>query len=213
MKKLSFWWLILTLPAAIFAGCSAPKTGIARGEELYGTCMPCHGKGGGGDLTLRAPSIAGLPQWYIETQLTKFSHAIRGSHPDDMEGARMRPMARTLKGEVEIKAIAEYVAKLPHIKPSAVLTGGNLESGKTRYEGICVTCHMADGRGNQDMGSPDLTSQADWYMLAQLEKFKTGMRGAHPEDIQGQQMAAMSMTLEDEQAMKDVIAYIRSMRP
>lgn len=213
MKKLSFWWLILTVPAAIFAGCSAPKTGIARGAELYDTCVPCHGKNGGGDHTLRAPSIAGLPQWYIETELGKFSHAIRGAHPDDMEGARMRPMARTLKGEPDIKAVAEYVAKLPHQKPVAALTGGNAEAGKTRYEGICVTCHMADGRGNQDMGAPDLTSQADWYMLAQLEKFKSGMRGAHPEDVQGQQMAAMSMTLEDEQAMKDVIAYIRSMRP
>jgi cytochrome c553 len=76
-----------------------------------------------------------------------------------------------------------------------------------------VTCHGPDGRGNQDLGSPDLTHQADWYMLSQLQKFKSGMRGAHPEDITGAQMAAMSQTLEDEQAMKDVIVYIRSMHP
>jgi len=72
---------------------------------------------------------------------------------------------------------------------------------------------MADGRGNMDMGSPDLSMQADWYLVAQLEKFKTGMRGAHPEDVQGQQMAAMSQTLTDEQAMRDVVAYIRTLHP
>ena len=203
----------MALPCALLSGCGAPRTGIARGQELYDTCVPCHGKNGGGDLVLRAPSIAGLPEWYVDGQLTKFAHGMRGTNPNDEEGARMRPMARTLKGASEIASMAAYVSHLPVQKPAGTLVGGDVEAGKTRYEGLCVTCHGADGHGNKDLGSPDLSHQADWYMLSQLVKFKGGMRGMHPEDAQGAQMAAMSQTLEDEKAMKDVIAYIRTLRP
>jgi uncharacterized protein len=55
-------------------------------------------------------------------------------------------------------------------------------------------------------------NQADWYMARQLDKFKSGIRGADPRDVQGQQMAAMSAMLEDRQAMLDVFAYIRTLR-
>ena len=49
-------------------------------------------------------------------------------------------------------------------------------------------------------------------MLTQIVKFKTGMRGAHPDDAMGAQMAAMSQTLEDSTAMDDVVAYIRTLQ-
>jgi hypothetical protein len=45
-------------------------------------------------------------------------------------------------------------------------------------------------------------------MLTQLSNFKAGIRGAVPEDASGATMRPMAMTLADEQAMKDVIAYI-----
>ena len=48
--------------------------------------------------------------------------------------------------------------------------------------------------------------------IEELDKFKSGMRGADSTDAQGQQMAAMSSTLEDHQAMLDVIAYIRTLK-
>ena len=214
MKKPFIGWLTCALALAIFAGCGgAPRSGIARGNQLYDTCVPCHGDRGHGDRVLGAPSIAGLPQWYLDAQINKFARGIRGAHPDDMEGARMRPMARTLKNASDVASVAEYVASLAPFRPADTYPAGDVEAGRTRYDGLCVTCHGPNGTGNQELGSPDLTHQADWYMLAQLKKFKGGMRGAHPEDIQGAQMAAMSQTLEDDQAMKDVIAYIRTLRP
>ena len=48
-------------------------------------------------------------------------------------------------------------------------------------------------------------------MKRQLTYFKEGARGAHPEDVYGQQMAAMTMTLADEKAIDDVVAYIRTL--
>lgn len=213
MKRIFYAWLTCALAAACFAGCSAPKSGIARGNQLYDTCVPCHGEHGQGNSTLSAPSIAGLPKWYLEGQLVKFAKGIRGAHPEDMEGARMRPMARTLKNASDIASVAEYVAAMAPFRPADTFAPGDVEAGKTRFDGLCVTCHGPEGKGNQELGSPDLTHQADWYMVSQLHKFKGGMRGAHPEDVYGSQMAAMAQTLEDEKAMKDVVAYIRTLRP
>ena len=59
--------------------------------------------------------------------------------------------------------------------------------------------------------APKLTGQADWYLLAQLHKFKSGARGAHKDDATGAQMRAMASTLVDDQAMLDVVAYVRTL--
>jgi hypothetical protein len=49
-------------------------------------------------------------------------------------------------------------------------------------------------------------------MLTQLQNFKARVRGGNPQDVQGALMYAMSNTLVDEQAMKDVIAYIQTLK-
>ena len=199
--------------AVALAGCGGMnRPGMARGAELYDTCVPCHGKGGAGNQALAAPAIAGLPRWYVEAQLGKFRSGMRGAHPADEEGHRMRPMARSLNLEGDVASVAEYVASLPAVPAPATLQGGNAAAGAERYTTVCVVCHGADGTGMEAMGSPTLVHQADWYMLRQLEKFKSGMRGADTSDVQGQQMATMSATLENHQAMLDVIAYILTLR-
>jgi cytochrome c oxidase subunit 2 len=185
--------------------------GLARGKELYDTCVPCHGKNGYGDPDLNAPAIAGLQRWYVEMELDKFQKGIRGAHPDDMEGARMRPMARTLNHPGDVASVAEYVSTLRAAPGFTTLKGGDVKAGEGRFTTVCIVCHGANGKGNPDMKAPNLTSQADWYMLAQLDKFKSGMRGAHPDDMSGAQMRAMASTLDDHQAMLDVIAYIRTL--
>lgn len=216
--------LLLRYPVAIallaapllslaLSGCGAMShPGMARGAELYDTCVPCHGKSGAGDPALGAPSIAGLPRWYLEAQLGKFQNGLRGMHPADAEGHRMRPMARSLNLEGDVTSVAQYVASLPARPAPVTLPGGNATAGAERYTTVCTVCHGADAMGMEAMGAPTLVNQADWYMLRQLDKFKSGMRGADTSDAQGQQMAAMSSTLEDHQAMLDVIAYIRTLR-
>jgi len=190
-------------------GCATNPPGLARGREVYQTCVPCHGANGGGNHELGAPAIAGLPQWYVQTQLTNFQKGMRGAHPDDLEGARMRPMAKTLHRTGDVESVAEYVTKLPPVPQSATL-GGDPVAGEAAFA-LCATCHGADAKGNKDMGAPTLAGQADWYMFAQLQKFKSGMRGAHPDDAMGAQMAAMSQTLADTTAMLDVVSYVRKL--
>ncbi len=212
-RKANLVLLALGAYAAFAVGCAqAPPPGLARGEQIFDTCVPCHGAGGLGDASIGAPEIAGLPKWYVEAQLTKFKNGMRGAHPSDLEGARMRPMARSLYREGDIASVAEYVATLQPVKPHATLADGSAEAGAMRFTTVCITCHGPDAAGNEALGAPPLNHQADWYMLRQLGKFKNGMRGAHPDDAMGGQMAAMSQTLEDSTAMHDVIAYIRTLQ-
>ncbi len=208
-RKAFIGLLVLALVSALAAGCGT-QSRAARGKSLFRTCVPCHGPDGTGDLTLRTPAIAGLPDWYLTAELTKFQNDIRGAHPDDMEGHRMRPMARTLYHPGDVDAVAEYVSKLKPVWQAPVQSG-DPAAGEKRYMSLCIACHGPDGRGQVAMKAPPLANQADWYLVAQLEKFKTGMRGANPQDVTGSQMRAMSSTLPDTAAMHDVVAFVKSL--
>ena len=221
--KMSVWAGFTAAIVVLSTACgSPPESGVARGEFLYKQCIACHMEDGSGLEVIGAPAIAGMPAWYVEAQLVKYQDGIRGAHPDDVEGLRMRPMSRLLfsydrGGKVNAEGtklnrqtIAAYVEKMPKTPPRDSLTGGDAVKGKT-YFATCTACHGADAGGNKALNAPPLSASSDWYLLNQLKKFKSGVRGANPKDVTGAQMRPMSMTLPDEQAMKDVIAYIRTL--
>lgn len=199
------------------AGCNTrPAPGVARGEYLYATCASCHGADGAGNQEQGAPAIAGLDQWYVEAQLTKFKAGHRGYHPDDTNGLRMRPMTLTLFDEAQggdgkdLSSVAEYVSKMPAQTTVATLQGGDSSKGQALYA-VCSSCHGVDGKGNQKVNAPPIGRLNDWYLLTQLQNFKAGRRGTQPADVTGLSMRAVTGTLSDEQAMKDVIAYIQTL--
>lgn len=196
------------LALAAFSGChpdGAKKT--LPGNELYAACVSCHGADGAGAKNLAAPAIAGLPAWYVETQLNNFRSGIRGAHPDDLEGLRMRPMSRQMMDEGEVKAVAAYVASLASTKRANTLEGADAAAGAGSYA-TCLACHGPDGKGNPALKAPPLVGQHDWYLVSQLNKFKKGIRGVNPKDTAGATMRPMSMTLADDQAIKNVVAHI-----
>ena len=189
------------------AGVSGPDADLARGELLFDTCAACHGAQGQGDALLLAPAIGGLSPWYVEGQIRKFRTGVRGAHPDDIGGLRMRPMSRLLRSDDDIKAVAAYVASLP-APPAEATLGGDATRGAGLYA-PCIACHGVDGKGNVALQSPSLHS-SDWYQLTQLKNFKAGIRG-RPDDPFGVMMRPMAATLVDEQAMKDVIAHVQTL--
>ena len=65
--------------------------------------------------------------------------------------------------------------------------------------------------GNRALNSPRLDNKQDWYLIRQLKYFKYGARGTHPDDLYGQQMAAIMATVPNDQAIVDVVAYIMTM--
>ena len=196
---------------AVVAGSSvaAQAQDVERGEELFQLCATCHGAAGEGNEIYLAPAIGGMPLWYLEGQLAKFREGGRGTHFDDIAGMRMRPMAMSLRSEHgdDLRDVAAYVAALPVQKPAPTLSGGDAARGATHYA-VCQACHGAAGQGVQATNGPPVANQSDWYLLSSIQRFKAGVRGSSPGDGNGAVMRGMASILQDEQAMKDVIAHM-----
>ena len=106
-----------------------------------------------------------------------------------------------------VEELAELVAEKPIHESVHGTVEGDAERGQTLFA-TCTACHGAQGQGNQQLNAPPLNQMDDWYMLTQLKNFKHGVRGANPQDTTGGQMRPMAQGLTDEQAMRDVVAYI-----
>ncbi len=201
------------LALLFFSGCGA-SAGEERGPDraaviFEDNCGQCHGVDGQGDENAQAPTIAGLPTWYVDAQLHKFRDGIRGAHYEDKDGLRMRPMARALDDE-DVTHVSAYVARLAPKQNVHEDLGGDAERGKQLYA-TCTACHGANGMGNETLNAPPIVRLESWYAEAQLHKFKNDIRGANPRDVTGMQMGPMAKTLTDDQAVKDVLAYIATL--
>jgi cytochrome c oxidase subunit 2 len=86
---------------------------------------------------------------------------------------------------------------------------GDAAVGKTLFV-VCQACHGPNGEGNQQLAAPRIAGQKKWYLLRQIRNFRAGARGVDPKDIFGLQMRAMAITLADDQAVEDVVAYVRT---
>lgn len=179
-----------------------------KGKALYATCAACHGANGEGNMAMSAPAISEQESWYIQAQLVKFKEGIRGTHPQDMEGMMMRPMTLALSDE-DMQALAEYIPTLNAPRPLPTIEG-DVKKGKALYA-TCVACHGDKAQGNPMLKAPALVGQHDAYLVKQLMKFKNGVRGSDLKDATGMQMVGIVQTLPDEQAMKDVVAYINKL--
>ncbi len=191
----------VTLPAA--AGDAA------KGKTLYAVCAACHGPAGAGNQAMNSPKIAGQEPWYLERQLSAFKNGVRGAAPGDMFGAQMRPMAMQLADAAAIADLVAYVGTFPVVKP-AVTVQGDAAAGKALYA-TCAACHGQKAEGLVALNGPKLAGQDDWYLVRQLQNYKKGLRGAHPQDTYGMQMRPMASMLADDKAINNVVAYINSL--
>ncbi len=180
--------------------------------DAYRSCIACHGDQAQGNDALNAPSLAGMTQDYLKRQLTHFQEKIRGSHPEDTLGAQMSAVSQSLNDE-QIDSLSNYLSRLPAATTNDNSIDGSADKGGRYYQSNCGACHGPGGQGNPSLNAPRLTHLSGNYLLRQLSNFKEGIRGNHPKDTYGKQMVMMTKTLPDEQAMKDVIAYIHSVSP
>jgi cytochrome c oxidase subunit II len=192
-----------------FAQASARVPGnVVAGKALYATCAACHGPGGEGNLAMNAPKLSGQGAWYLQRQLTQFKRGARGTHEKDVFGKMMAPMAATLADDTAVADVVAYIASLPDA-PVAATIKGDVERGRRHYA-TCATCHGADGQGNAATNAPRLKGMSDWYMARQLGNFRDGMRGTHPQDLYGAQMALVAGMLADDAEVGAILAYINS---
>jgi cytochrome c oxidase subunit 2 len=211
-KAIVLTLLVSGLAAMAPVPTAAPDDDPEKGKQLYEqTCVTCHGEQAEGNMTLNAPQLAGQQGWYLKRQIKNYKTGIRGTHPEDTYGAQMRPMAMTLEDDKAIDDIVSYLVTLEATPVERTETTGNPETGKTKYT-LCQACHGVNGEGVEAMNGPRLTGQYDWYLIRQLQNFKAGIRGSDPKDNYGAQMRPMTMTLADEQQVKDVVAYIQTLK-
>ncbi|MFK8047461.1 MAG: c-type cytochrome [Halioglobus sp.] len=192
----------------------ADRQGLAggdatQGKGLYTVCGSCHGQQGEGIVAMNAPRLAGLPAWYIERQVKYYQQGIRGAHEEDTYGKQMAPMANMLVDDLSIRHVTAYIDSL-NVSPTGSTLSGDAIAGEKHYNS-CGACHGAKAQGNYALNAPPLAGQQDWYLQRQLENFRKGIRGAHKSDVYGHQMVLMARTLQNEQSVNDLLAYLSSL--
>lgn len=207
MRNLTFFCLTIWL--ALFAAqCLAQD--VEHGADDYKLCASCHGFKGQGNPLVHAPALAGQEDWYLERQIRNFRDGVRGASSDDTHGYAMAQMTRGLESDETVSDIVAYIGTLPTPKLQSTVDG-DASQGKNHYS-TCVACHGAAAEGNPALNAPALSTTGDWYQVRQLQLFKDGLRGAHPNDTYGQQMRPMAGVLPDDAAIRDVASYINSLR-
>lgn len=200
-------WLARQPTFAQLAARPAPDP--VAGKALYAVCAGCHGEQGEGVQAANAPKLSGQGAWYLRRQLAHFKSGARGSDERDANGKIMAQMTATLADAAAIDHVVAYIATLPD-RPAPTTVSGNAAAGRARYA-TCGACHGARGEGIQATNAPRLRGISDWYLAAQLRYFRDGVRGRHSDDLYGAQMAQMAAMLADEQAIRDLVAYINGL--
>lgn len=205
---LRYSYAIILIIAALVSGTHA--TAAEKSQVIYQRlCAQCHGKDGGGLASIAAPTIAGMQEWYVERQLHHFREGIRGTHPYDVAGTRMAPMARFLRTKEDLVAVAKYVAALKPVKQPRTVEG-NVVRGEKQFQ-VCAACHGNAAEGNEATNAPRLAGLNDWYLLTQLKNFKHSARGGDPTRDPIAYVMVANASLLDDQAMLDIVAYINTL--
>lgn len=216
--------LFLTLvvaPLALGADPAAPatvtSTNATDGKTIFQTvCAQCHGASGEGKVELKSPSIAGMPVWYTNTQFTNLREGRRGHDATDPQSFMMATVAKALKPE-QVKEVIAHVEKMPVQTPKGhdrEMANTNPQEGMRLFQERCMECHRYNASGEMAFGSPPLVGRQGWYLEEQLRKFKSGKRGAVKNDVNGAKMVQMTtLFIEDEQMLRDVVAYIMTLNP
>ncbi|MDO8860282.1 c-type cytochrome [Haliea sp. E1-2-M8] len=205
--RLALLPLLVLLAATSGAVSAAPDTSAA---ELYQPCAACHGVAAGGNAALRAPRLNHLRPVYILAQLDKFQRGLRGGDGATEVAQQMAAGVAMLPPRERWPDLALYISELAGSPSAATLAQGDPTLGGDYFNQFCGACHGPAAGGNVALSAPALAGADDWYLAAQLHAFREGRRGQHREDRGGRQMRSMAAVLPGEQAILDVIAFIRS---
>ena len=129
----------------------------AQGRAAFAeNCAPCHGAGGGG---ARGYPNLNDNEWIwggkLEDIAQTIRHGARSGDPDARQGVAMPAFGRDgILKPADIETIADYVRSLSNLPAPA---NANLAAGKKMFADNCAVCHGATGKGNHEVGVPDLT--------------------------------------------------------
>jgi cytochrome c oxidase cbb3-type subunit 3 len=154
---------------------------MAGGAAVFGDkCGPCHGKGGGGAVGY--PNLndddwlwGGTPEAIEHT----IQVGIRSGHGEARDMAMPRFGLDGMLKRDEITDAAQFVLSLSGHATDTAAAG----RGAKIFADNCAACHGDAGKGNQEVGAPNLTDGIWLYggKLADIEKtIETGRGGVMP---------------------------------
>lgn len=140
----------------------------ATPEMLTLTCYACHGTRGASAGPLQ-PSIGGQNPKYMFDTLKRYQS---GERPSTVMGRIMAGYS-----DVEIKAIAEQLAKYPFVAATHQknVDPAKAELGKALHDQHCKKCHQDNGRDFAE-GAGILGGQWMGFLKLVFEEYKAGKR-------------------------------------
>ncbi|MCK0167715.1 cytochrome-c oxidase, cbb3-type subunit III [Jannaschia sp. S6380] len=137
---------------------------LERNEALHGfavragasvfanNCSQCHGRGAAGVQAAGYPNLLD-DDWLWGGQITDIADTVRhGIRNEDDPDARYSEMPAF----DEILADEEIAALVSHVRGLSGLAEGEAE-GAQLFLDNCSACHGEDGRGDRELGAPNLT--------------------------------------------------------
>jgi cytochrome c oxidase cbb3-type subunit 3 len=142
---------------------STPLADIAKDPELFNfalaggrsafqtNCMQCHGAGGAGSAGF--PNLAD-DEWLwggnLDQLHTTIAYGVRNANDKSRQSMMPRFGADSILTSQQVAAVTDYVLSLSG-------RGKATPEGAKIFQENCVACHQASGKGNQELGAPDLT--------------------------------------------------------
>ena len=154
----------------------------ALGKAAFGdNCAACHGTG--------ATGAKGYPNlndddWLWGGTLEQIKQTIefgaRSGHSKGHDGSMVAFGRDGILKPDEIVTVANFVRSLSGL---SVRPGTNLAAGRTLFAANCASCHGEAGKGNQELGAPNLTDKIWLYGSDEatiIETITNGRGGTMP---------------------------------
>lgn len=174
----------------------------AQGRVAFAdNCAPCHGAGGGGakgypnlndDDWLWGGKIAEIEQTIRHGARSGDEKAHQGNMPAFGRDGILKP--------AQISAVADFVRSLSGLPTEK---SADLAQGKKVFADNCALCHGADGKGNRELGAPNLTDKI-WLYGSDKETIVQGIFNGR-----GGTMPAWEGRLS-EPIIKSLVVYVYS---
>ena len=134
----------------------------ARGKTVFGdNCAPCHGSG--------ATGAKGYPNlndddWLwggtLDQIMQTIQYGVRSGHPKTHESAMLAFGKEGILKPEQIVTVANYVRSLSGLPTAA---GYDAAAGAKIFADNCAACHGPQGKGNRELGAPNLTDKIWLY--------------------------------------------------
>jgi cytochrome c oxidase cbb3-type subunit 3 len=154
----------------------------ARGKTVFGdNCAPCHGSGGAGSKGF--PNLND-DDWLwggtLDQIMQTIQYGARSGHSKAHEGAMLAFGKDGVLKPDEIVSVANYVRSLSGLPTRQ---GYNAAAGAKIFADNCVSCHGEGGKGNHELGAPNLTDKIWLYGSDEatlIETITNGRSGVMP---------------------------------